>query len=576
MNKAYLYCRVSSLEQTDGFGIQRQINSLMDFLENAELPKALGYQLDPHNFEVLESDQGLSGYKGHNFTKGSLGLFKKRVASGEITSGCLLIESVDRFSRKQQFDAIEEFTFLIRRNIDIIEIDTGTIFSTKIDHKLTELSTSIERAYQESKRKSRMVTKSWANLKRIAVEDGIALKRNVPYWLGLEGDNYGINLPEVERIRAIFNDYANGKGVTSIVRELNRTGGKYDGKFFSTNFLNVMLRDVRLIGWLRGKKRPNESVAEWKKRQIKIYPEVIDPILFELVQRKIDANSERKKNRTSSKQVSLFNGVARCGLCNEPLIGHFTAKGNYLRCLGKRSKLGTCNSNLIRYANCESAIINHVKNIDFNAIYNVKKDNTQQVELLQKQMSVVVDEINEIESLLNSADNASEIVPLTKARREKVKEKEVISIELADLTRQVIHSDEELTVNVNEVIDQSNIELRQKYNLALKKSVKTIKIIQDNSRSEKVFVVKFEYHYGYVMHYVALDMEGTVLAYSYIEDKEHVCMKSSCMDINFSSGEIETKHAPNEIEHILVEKTLDHIRQVLLGYDANLVIPEID
>ncbi|RKQ38933.1 hypothetical protein D8M09_15235 [Enterobacter sp. R1(2018)] len=103
--KAYVYSRVSSMQQVDAFGLDRQISTVMDFLENAKLPAELGYQLDPNNHEVLDSDKGLSGYAGHNFTKGSLGRFKERVRSGEITEGCLLIESVDRFSRKQGYDA---------------------------------------------------------------------------------------------------------------------------------------------------------------------------------------------------------------------------------------------------------------------------------------------------------------------------------------------------------------------------------------------------------------------------------------------------------------------------------------
>lgn len=64
--KAYIYSRVSSLQQVDLFGIDRQINTVMDFLESAKLPDELGYQLDPNNYEVLESDKGLSGYKGVN------------------------------------------------------------------------------------------------------------------------------------------------------------------------------------------------------------------------------------------------------------------------------------------------------------------------------------------------------------------------------------------------------------------------------------------------------------------------------------------------------------------------------
>ncbi|OTW36725.1 hypothetical protein CAP57_01765 [Enterobacter kobei] len=575
MTKAYIYTRVSTLQQIDGFGIDRQINTLMDFLENAVLPKELGYQLDPKNYEILDSDEGLSGYKGHNFTKGSLGKFKSRVASGEITSGCLLIESVDRFSRRQGYDAIDEFTFLLKRNIDIIEVETEQIFSYRLDHKLTQLSTSIERAYQESKRKSRLITKSWANLKRKAVDEGVALKRNVPYWLVIDGDKYQLNKSEVERIRTIFDDYANGKGVTAIVRDLNKAGGKYDKKAFSTNFINVMLRDRRLIGWLTGKRRKNETIADWKLREIKIYPEIIDANLFELVQRKIDANAVTKKVRTSSKQISLFNGLARCGICNEPLVGHFTQKGSYLRCLGKRSKLGTCNSSLIRYKECEYAVINYVKNIDFKTIYGNNKNNTPMINSLQQRMAVVTTEINGIESLLNTSDNSSEIVALTKARRERVKERDKISYELIDIMRTIDVSDEEFMLDLESICDHNNVELRERFNAALKKVIKSIKIIQDNSSDDKIFIIKFEYHIDYAMHCVALNLNGELIGYSYIVDKGELCLKSSCMDVNFKTGEITTKHAPNYIEELIVKSAFENIEKVISGYDNSLAIADI-
>lgn len=44
--KAYIYSRVSSLQQVDAFGLDRQISTVLDFLENAKLPAELGYQLD--------------------------------------------------------------------------------------------------------------------------------------------------------------------------------------------------------------------------------------------------------------------------------------------------------------------------------------------------------------------------------------------------------------------------------------------------------------------------------------------------------------------------------------------------
>ncbi|RAV24435.1 hypothetical protein DQE84_15655, partial [Staphylococcus warneri] len=56
--KAYVYSRVSSMQQVDAFGLDRQISTVMDFLENAKLPVELGYRFDPNNHEVLESDKG--------------------------------------------------------------------------------------------------------------------------------------------------------------------------------------------------------------------------------------------------------------------------------------------------------------------------------------------------------------------------------------------------------------------------------------------------------------------------------------------------------------------------------------
>ncbi len=48
------------MQQVDAFGLDRQISTVLDFLENAKLPIELGYRLDPSNHEVLESDKGLS------------------------------------------------------------------------------------------------------------------------------------------------------------------------------------------------------------------------------------------------------------------------------------------------------------------------------------------------------------------------------------------------------------------------------------------------------------------------------------------------------------------------------------
>ncbi|WP_037037286.1 hypothetical protein [Rahnella sp. WP5] len=82
--KSYLYTRISSLQQQAGYGIERQINTVMDFLSEASLTAGLGYELDPNDYELLESDLGKSAYEGHNFTKGELGRFKEEEKKTEL------------------------------------------------------------------------------------------------------------------------------------------------------------------------------------------------------------------------------------------------------------------------------------------------------------------------------------------------------------------------------------------------------------------------------------------------------------------------------------------------------------
>lgn len=98
--KSYLYSRISTLQQVTGFGIARQIQTVTDFLENAVIDPRLGYQLDPNDYEILESDIGKSAFKGDNWGPNSnLGRFYEDVINKRITRGALIVENIDRLTR---------------------------------------------------------------------------------------------------------------------------------------------------------------------------------------------------------------------------------------------------------------------------------------------------------------------------------------------------------------------------------------------------------------------------------------------------------------------------------------------
>lgn len=500
----------------------------MDFLDSAKLPDELGYQLDPNNYEVLESDKGLSGYKGVNWTKGSLGKFKERVASGEITEGCLLIESVDRFGRLEGYDAVGNFMFLITRNIDIIEVETGQIYSYKLEHKLSMLSTSIERAYQESKRKSRISKKSWQNRKSVAVEKKGALNNNTPDWLALSDDkqSYNIDHEQVTLITRMFNLYASGVGVTDIVKTLNSEGYKNNGRNWNTVTLYNKLRDRRLNGYLVGKyktipKKDNESTAETEQRvlsnkkakeeaninAIRIYPIVIEDELFSKVQILMDKNVQgRKPKSTTSKQRNLFNGISKCMYCGSPMIVQAMSKGGqYLRCYRERSKNGICESKLIRYVETERFLLNYIQGLNLELIFEPDDAENNNIDALQNQLVAVNAKIDELNGNMKNAVDEDDLILLLSFKRKRVAERD----ELITKINLLENEDSVLTLNYNydveEICNHDNSTLRRKTNIHIGKIIKAIKCGRYDYGEEVRYIFDIAYHKDILRHVLITD-----------------------------------------------------------------------
>lgn len=542
--KAYIYSRVSSLQQVDAFGLDRQISTVLDFLENAKLPAELGYQLDPSNHEVLDSDKGLSGYAGHNFTKGSLGRFKERVRSGEITEGCLLIESVDRFSRKQGYDAIDEFTFLIKRNIDIVEVETGQIYSYKLDHKLSTLSTSIERAYQESKRKARISKKSWQKRKKDSVDTGIALNNNTPDWLSLSQDkkSYELDVQKVQTITKIFELYRDGYGVTQIVNLLNKEGERYNGKGWNTVTVYNKLRDRRLNGYLVGKyttipKKDNESTNDAEKRILenikikkeandnakRIYPVVIEDDLFSRVQSMMDRNvSSKKQKSTTTKQRNLFNGLTKCNECGSPMIVQSMSNGGqYLRCYRQRTKDEKCNSKMLRYFETEKVLLQHIKNLNLDEIYGDEKSN-QSLDTLKRLLSDVNGKIALLNEKVQNANDESELFAIMEFKRKRILEKDELIAKINSLENQCEAVTLNYTYDIEQLTNQDNTVIRRKANEHIAKVISSVKCRRiDSSYIGAYYLYDITYHRDILKHILITDNSGKLISEITISEKDN-------------------------------------------------------
>ncbi|MGM1176872.1 recombinase family protein [Serratia marcescens] len=503
--KSYLYSRISTLQQSEGFGNQRQINTVTDFLSFAEIDSRLGFSLDPSNYEILESDLGKSAFTGRNWKpSSSLGRFYESVMRREIIEGILIVENIDRLTRQSNYEAARKLINLITNGITIIEVESGMCFSTKIPESLSILNMSISRAHGESLRKSRMIKKSWDNKKVKLLEQGIAPSKKVPRWLKVIDGAYVVDEVLAALFREAFVLYDKGHGNAAIVARFNSEGRLNNGKQWTTITMHRVLRDKRLNGIMTFGKNTDRDNEE-----LLVFPVVVENELFNRVQEKI--NGKTKYDRTTKSQKNLFKGMLKCSLCKQAILTTTDGSRNtHARCIGRRDHKN-CTARGFIYMPFERGLLKYIRGINWSSIYNSGVDNSQAIENCNGKISTIDFEINELTEELKAADD-DVVLALVRTINNKKKTRKSLNDELELLTRELPKVDFD---NVKDNLhDPSNVKERQHVNIELQKVVKEIRVLR---MSDYVFV-NISYYTGIVIHMIALDMKGNLITTSSIDE----------------------------------------------------------
>lgn len=494
--KSYLYTRISSLQQVQGFGIDRQIQTVTDFLEDAVLDSRLGYQLDPNDYEILESDIGKSAFRGNNWKPDSnLGRFYDAVVSGRIRQGALIVENIDRLTRLSNYQAAHKLTTLITHGIDIIEVESGTCFSDRIPESNSILNMSISRAHNESKRKSNMGQKTWANRITKLRDEGKASVKICPRWLSVQDGKYILDTEQATILLSIHQQYLDGHGSSAIVRRLNDEGKLNNGKLWNTLTLHKVLKDERLTGkMVIGKQRivdTNKSEKEQSKQREEIknnlitvdnaFPIVVNQELFNRVQTKINSSKHgTQKPKTTKLMRNLFNGISTCGICGNPFIVCSNGRGNlFYTCLGRRSEK-TCTNVGVNYTQFETSILKHIKELNWSAIYTGENDKADSINVCRLKIVDIEHRIIEFNKELVSLDDNDLELRIIRIIK---KNKETLNGLVSELNGLMASTDTYTDFNpdLELVYDQANTYLRQDTNVALRKVIKQIAIIRDGN-----------------------------------------------------------------------------------------------
>src|SRR5262249_48072455 len=156
---AYSYIRFSDPSQELGDSLRRQTDNRAE-----AYCKRRGWTLSTKTYR----DLGVSAFRGKNALVGNLGEFLKAIDSGAVKPGsALTVESLARITRQGIDEGYDLIKKILKAGIVIVTLSPEREFDVSATKSLSkgalEIQLILERAAEESERKSVLLSAAWAN-----------------------------------------------------------------------------------------------------------------------------------------------------------------------------------------------------------------------------------------------------------------------------------------------------------------------------------------------------------------------------------------------------------------------------
>ena len=321
---AWIYARFSSLEQSKGTSLSRQLEAGRTFVQQ------MGWQ---HATEREITDEGKSAFHGVNRLEGSqLYTFEQRALAGDFRDGAVLaVEALDRLSRQGHEETSDLLRALTRNGVTVVTWMDNEIYPAgqRIGlNKQIGVVVKSEQGRLESDNKSSRLKAAWTTkIEKAAAGEKRAFSKIMPGWLEIDSDRMILPIARhVAVLNEIYDWYLEGKGLPWIENKLNArqepTWGR--GKHADANGWNVStLHKYLHTRTVLGEYEPKARVGAHGKKAKGIvipdyYPQVIAPDKFNAVQ---SLKGTRKLwGKANQKEFgNLFSGLATCLSCGGAL-----------------------------------------------------------------------------------------------------------------------------------------------------------------------------------------------------------------------------------------------------------------
>lgn len=315
-------------------------------------------------------DPGMSGYHGdHVGPKGKLRKFISFVEDGTIKRGStLVVESLDRLSRQDVWEALPMFMSLIRSGIRIVTLSDSKVYSDEGGAQDLILSIFImARANEESSTKARRVRDAMRKKHQDAREEGKPMGKAIPLWLELTPDRaFEVREDRADVVRRIFQLAIDGYGKSATANlliaervpcfKLDRETKAITYKW-ATSSIDKILNNKAVLGFYQpysvqvaaeGKRLPSGDAIPG------YYPAIVDESTFYQAQGAIGGRKTSRATR-QTKNFNVWQKLAKCVHCGTAM--HLVNKGRppkgstYLHCY--KARRGMCIGKAVRLDHSE-------------------------------------------------------------------------------------------------------------------------------------------------------------------------------------------------------------------------------
>lgn len=448
MTKCYIYTRVSTAIQVDGYSLDAQKDKLRKYADFQNMTIAGEY-----------SDEGKSG-KNVDDRPEFLQMLQD-IESGKDHVSFVLVFKLSRFGRNAA-DVLTSLQRMQDYGVNLICVEDG-IDSSKDSGKLM---ISVLSAVSEIERENILVQTMEG--RRQKAREGKWNGGFAPYGYKLEEGQLFINEEEAEVVRIIFDKYIHTTmGSKKIADWLNAHGYfktcRYNGKqeAFTLPFLIGVIDNPIYCGKLAYGRRRSEKIPGTRNqyRTVKtndymLYDGIREAIISEedwLAAQKQRKNTSIRQPKTHSlEHAHVLSGLLKCPICGSGMYGNVNRK---------KKKDGTYYRDYFYYA-CKHRLHVNGKRCDYHHQWGEDVIDAAVEEIIRQLVNTPTFEQGlreKIGSRLDTADLDQEIEQLRKQLRQYIGTKDRISEQMDALTFDDPHYDrklQDLQTRQNKIYDQ--------------------------------------------------------------------------------------------------------------------------